>query len=67
MSYPFNFQLNDQVCYKDTPSQTGMVQRMRPLGASKSLVIRWNDGPMHSAGQKYAFFQKKTQQLEIAV
>ena len=64
MSYPFDFVKGDEVCYTETPTQTGVVQRIKPLGVSKSIVIRWNNGPMHSSGQKYAFFQKKTTKIE---
>ena len=58
------FQVGDDIRYIDTPSQTGVVQRMNPLGVIEAMVVVMNDGPMHTAGKLQAFFGAKCDDIE---
>jgi len=59
------FQVGDDVRYIDTPSQTGVVERMNPLGVSEAMVVRMNSGPMHTDGKHRAFFGASCDDIEV--
>ena len=59
-----DFQIGDTVRYKNTPEQTGVIERLRPLSAKVGIVVKMNDGPMFSNGQFRAYFDRAVNDLE---
>ena len=60
-----SFQPGDDVRYIDTPSQTGMVTRLHPLGIQESMEVKMHDGPMFSDGHMRAYFGVDCELLEV--
>ena len=62
-----DFQIGDKVRYKDTPDQTGIVVRLRPLSTLIGIVVKMNEGPMFRNSQMRAYFNDDVNQLEIDI
>lgn len=59
-----NFAVGDNIRYKDTPDQTGIVMRLHPLAATVGIIVMMNEGPMFTKGNVRAYFDSALDQLE---